>query len=229
MVDLPESFKRKVRRSRLKKAIWMRLLWLRGCRFRKVGKHPFCAGGSSRFKKNSVELGDYVAMGADIHISANVIIGHFAGLSSKCSIVGGDHRIDLVGVPFDFTGGAEKEEVITIIEDEVWVGHASTIMTGVRIGRGAIVAAGAIVTKDVPPYAIVGGVPAKLIRYRFNEEEQRLHSEWLDKLIESDDAELDAYRRVLELTGSLPKPLSFPAPPNWDELRARASSHESTV
>jgi acetyltransferase-like isoleucine patch superfamily enzyme len=55
-----------------------------------------------------------------------------------------------------------------VIEDEVWIGTGSRIMSGVTVGKGAIIAAGSIVTKDVAPYAIVGGSPAKLIRYRFH-------------------------------------------------------------
>ena len=57
-----------------------------------------------------------------------------------------------------------------VVGDDVWFGFRSTIMSGVHIGQGAIIAAGAVVTKDVPPYAIVGGVPAKIIRYRFANE-----------------------------------------------------------
>lgn len=53
------------------------------------------------------------------------------------------------------------------IEDDVWIGFRTTILSGVQIGRGAVIAAGSVVTKDVPPYAIVGGVPAKIIKYRF--------------------------------------------------------------
>lgn len=57
-----------------------------------------------------------------------------------------------------------------IVDDDVWIGYGTTIMSGVHIGQGAVVAAGAVVTKDVPPYAIVGGVPAKVIKYRFEPE-----------------------------------------------------------
>ena len=65
----------------------------------------------------------------------------------------------------------KNEEAISkgniIIDDDVWIGFGATIMSGVHIGQGAVIAAGSVVTKDVPPYAIVGGVPAKVIKYRF--------------------------------------------------------------
>lgn len=57
-----------------------------------------------------------------------------------------------------------------IIDDDVWIGYGATILSGVHIGQGAVIAAGAVVSADVPPYAIVGGVPAKLIKYRFSNE-----------------------------------------------------------
>ena len=57
-----------------------------------------------------------------------------------------------------------------IIDDDVWVGYGATILSGVHIGQGAVVAAGAVVTKDIPPYAIAAGVPAKVVKYRFSEE-----------------------------------------------------------
>jgi len=57
-----------------------------------------------------------------------------------------------------------------VVEDDVWFGYGATVMSGVHVGQGAIVAAGAVVSKDVPPYAIVGGVPARVIKYRFSED-----------------------------------------------------------
>ena len=59
----------------------------------------------------------------------------------------------------------------TVIGNDVWTGRNATILAGVRIGNGAVIGAGAVVTKDVPPYAIVGGVPAKIIKYRFSPEQ----------------------------------------------------------
>lgn len=69
-----------------------------------------------------------------------------------------------------------------IIENDVWIGAKSTIMSGVKISNGAVVAAGSLVTKDVPPYAIVGGNPARIIKYRFDESqiEKLLNISWWD-------------------------------------------------
>ncbi len=64
----------------------------------------------------------------------------------------------------------------TVISDGCWIGSRAMIMQGVKLGEGAVVATGAVVTKDVPPYAIVGGVPAKIIKYRFPQEQ-------IDKLL----------------------------------------------
>ena len=56
-----------------------------------------------------------------------------------------------------------------IIEDDVWIGYGATILSGVHIGQGAIIASRALITKDVPPYSIVGGVPAKVLKYRLDD------------------------------------------------------------
>ena len=77
-----------------------------------------------------------------------------------------------------------SEKKISIeIGNDVWIGSRATILEGVNIGDGVVVAAGAVVTKDVPPYAIVGGVPARIIRYRFDEEtiQNLLKMKWWEK------------------------------------------------
>lgn len=71
-----------------------------------------------------------------------------------------------------------------IVKDDVWIGFGSFVLSGVTIGQGAVVAAGSVVTKDVPPYAIVGGNPARVIRYRFSNEQ-------VDTLKRIDFSEID--------------------------------------
>lgn len=91
---------------------------------------------------------------------------------------GGDHRIDLIGKHIYEIGEDEKlpeNDKDVIIEDGVWCGCNVTILKGCHIGKGAVVAAGSVVTKDVPPYAIVGGNPAKVIKFRFTEEQIKEH------------------------------------------------------
>lgn len=74
----------------------------------------------------------------------------------------------------------KEDDLPVVIESDVWVGTNVTILNGVKVGRGAIIAAGAVVVKDVPAYAIVGGVPAKVLKYRFAEEEIMEHESILD-------------------------------------------------
>jgi acetyltransferase-like isoleucine patch superfamily enzyme len=84
----------------------------------------------------------------------------------------------------------------TFIGNDVWVGHAALIMSGIRIGHGAVVGAGAVVTKDVPDYAIVVGVPAKILRYRFDKVtiKKLVDSKWWDN---EDDWLRKNYKTIL--------------------------------
>jgi acetyltransferase-like isoleucine patch superfamily enzyme len=177
-----------------KRRVLFFLGFLRGYRFKAIGKCFTISDLDSFFKKNAIEAGDYVFIGRKAHLYANIKIGHFVMIASNVAIVGGDHRFDIVGVPMRFTGRGGLEELLTVIEDDVWVGHSAIIMAGVKIGRGAVIAAGSVVTKDVPAYAIVAGVPAKLLKYRFNEEQQKQHNESLDRLISSKNAEMEVCR-----------------------------------
>ena len=90
--------------------------------------------------------------------------------------------------PFKVSFSLEEYEATSkgniVIDDDVWIGYGATILSGVHIGQGAVIAAGAVVTKDVPPYAIVGGVPAKVIKYRFPQE-------MIEALLKIDYSKLD--------------------------------------
>ena len=112
----------------------------------------------------------------------NAIIGNFTVIAKGCEIGLGVHPTNYLTCHSIFykntPWGFHKEWVkpiediakITYIGNDVWIGAKSIVMDGVTIGNGAIVAAGSVVTKDVPHFAIVGGAPAKIIRFRFSQE-----------------------------------------------------------
>ena len=97
--------------------------------------------------------------------NTKLIIGQFCSVAQNVRFVlGGEHRLDCISTyPFQAKGNI-------IVNDDVWIGDSALILSGVEIGQGAVIAAGAVVTEDVPPYAVVGGVPAKVIKYRFRDD-----------------------------------------------------------
>jgi acetyltransferase-like isoleucine patch superfamily enzyme len=112
-------------------------------------------------------------------LGAGVELGRYVMLAPNVGIVGADHRTDVPGMPVIFAGRPQLKR--TVIEDDAWIGYGAIIMQGVRVGRGAIVAAGAIVTKDVPPYEIHAGIPAKKIGERFPDpDDRKRHDAMLD-------------------------------------------------
>lgn len=118
-----------------------------------------------------IHIGPHASFMASI---AHIHIGNYVTFGPNVTIRGGDHRTDVVGKHIYEIGENEKlpeNDKDVIIEDGVWCGCNVTILKGVRIGKGAVIAAGSVVTKDVPPYSIVGGNPAKVIKFRFTEEQ----------------------------------------------------------
>lgn len=120
----------------------------------------------TEFVKRDITLGKNVQFGRYCNIAADVEIGNDVLCASKVSFVEGrDHMYDMPGRTIWDSPRGESSK--TIVEDDVWIGDSAVIMGGVRIGKGAIIAAGAVVTKDVPPCEVWGGVPAKKIKNRF--------------------------------------------------------------
>lgn len=139
-------------------------------------------GGKWRWgdiRRGVIKTGDYVFIGPRVSIIYPTVIGDLCMIASDTYFIGNDHGIRQRGVP---TRLAKPEKCvttsITILESDVWIGQRSTIFAGVRIGRGAIVAAGSVVTNDVPPYTVVGGVPARQLKKRFELEADEREHDW---------------------------------------------------
>lgn len=105
-------------------------------------------------------------------------IGRFCSIAADVEILlGGEHRYDWITTyPVHVLSGKPRSSYKhsgskgpVVVGNDVWIGHGVTILSGVNIGSGSVIAARSVVVKNVPPYAIVGGNPARLIRYRFSE------------------------------------------------------------
>lgn len=112
----------------------------------------------------TVQIGDNSGMGIDCSIGGVTYIGNNVMMGPQCIMYSYSHAHDRIDIPMNMQG-FEKETPIHI-GDDVWIGSRVTILPGVNVGSHVIIGAGAVVTKDIPDYAIVGGVPAKVIRMR---------------------------------------------------------------
>lgn len=156
--------------------------------------------------RRNVKIGKATYLSPNTVIESNVVIGKYCSFAPNLYIAPGEHYTNLATThPFLFDpmwrkklGLVEKDyyykkigkyDLMTTIGNDVWIGLNSIIMRGVSIGDGAVIAAGSVVTKDVPPYAIVGGVPAKIIKYRFSDKtiSKIINSHWWDKDISIDE------------------------------------------
>lgn len=117
-----------------------------------------------------LSMGEYGFIGYGAWICPYVSMGNYVMIAPEVAILGGDHNFQVPGKPIIFSG-RPTEIPSTIIDNDVWIGYRVTVMAGVKIGRGAVIASGSVVTKDVEPYAVVAGVPAKKVSERFNDNE----------------------------------------------------------
>lgn len=148
------------------------------------------------FEKNVLYLFEFM--------QDKLVIGKFCQIATGVRFImnGGNHAMNGISTyPFRVFGGAWKEAPLNVaskgdilVGNDVWIGNSTTIMPNVKIGHGAIIGTNSLVTKDIEPYTIVGGNPAKLIRKRFDDETIAflLKLNWWDWSIEKITENLDA-------------------------------------
>lgn len=147
--------------------------------WRKVNKHNKTKLGMICDVKN-ITVGNFsygVINSHDFNSDVKLKIGHFVSIADDVHfMLAGNHnvhRITTFPIKASILGmgpeSSSKGDIV--IGDDVWIGRNVTIMSGIKIGQGVIIAAGSIVTRDVEPYAVVAGVPARVIKYRFSQEE----------------------------------------------------------
>jgi acetyltransferase-like isoleucine patch superfamily enzyme len=161
--------------------LWDRLWWWAWKREMKYcGKDVHMRPTACTIKGvNNLSVGDktYISKGTTIYCTdAPLTIGKYVAISANSAIFTGDHRSDLIGrflMDISVPEKLPENDQPVVIEDDVWVGARVIILKGVTIGHGSIIAAGSVVTKSFPPYSIIGGVPARLIKMRFSEDQIR--------------------------------------------------------
>lgn len=155
------SLRNKLTRGLLNNAHYYEIYARRACK--KVGVNLKINGLVTGFHKGVIIGNNASFNGCKIIGTGNVTIGNYFHSGQDIVIITSNHNYEPAeSIPYD----QKRIEKPVIIKDFVWLGHGIIILPGVTIGEGAIVGAGAVVAKDVPDYAIVGGNPAKVIKYR---------------------------------------------------------------
>lgn len=121
-------------------------------------------GTKTQIKDGTIINGPMVIKG-----SGNVTIGKFCGIAENLYIISSNHKTDYADIGGMFSENLDTNKGSVYIGNNVWIGDNATILTGVKIGDGAAVGAGSIVTRDIPPFAVAVGAPARVVKYRFSE------------------------------------------------------------
>lgn len=136
---------------------------------------------------HNVELGNDIHIGEDNRFmctGAPIVIGDHVMFGPDVTLITGNHRINILGkymTEVECSDKSPEDDLPIVIKGDNWIGARAIILKGVEIGVGAVVAAGAVVTNNVPPYSIVGGVPARVISYRFDEKQIKEHERLVGK------------------------------------------------
>lgn len=128
-------------------------------RFGSVGENLMLSKGVKIRLPERLFLGNNVSMNNDVWINAHgqVEIGNYVIIGPKVVIHSANHKFDRLDIPIQKQGHVVKP---VIIEEDVWIGASAVILPGVRIGKGSVIGAGSVVTKDIPAYSVAMGVPA---------------------------------------------------------------------
>lgn len=154
---------------------------------KKCGKKVLI-GRKAKANWENITIGDCVSVGpgADFTCTkAEIFIGNHVMFGPNVTMITGGHRTDVIGKYMDAIGNDEKSpenDRNIILKGDNWIGANAVILKGVTIGQGSVIAAGAVVTKNVIPYSIVGGVPAKTIKMRFDENSLEKHIKLLNSI-----------------------------------------------
>lgn len=136
-------------------------------------------GRGCTFTLDTVKIGSDVSVGRNCCFQSahgEIVIGNHVMLGPNVHIHGGNHPIDCVGTYMKNVDSKKLgDDGVIVIEDDCWVGACAVILKGVRIGQGSVIGAGAVVTKDIPPFSIYTGVPDVRLRRRFTEDEIVAH------------------------------------------------------
>ena len=152
-------------------------------KFNCIGDDSFVDKSCSGFL-NNVSIGSNSSIGEKCYFNcsnARVKIGNHCIVANEVMFITGNHKIDEVGKYISENIKKNNElDLDIIIEDDVWIGARAIILKGVTLGEGSIIGAGSVVTKNVEPFSIVGGNPAKFIKYRFSDSDLKKHKAQMD-------------------------------------------------
>ncbi len=132
--------------------------------FRSMGRHVNIEKGAYFGTGEQLSIGDYSGIGVNCECVGPITIGRYVMMGPHTIIITQCH--DTAGVTRPMAGRPPGPVRAVVIEDDVWIGTRVIILPGVKIHRGAIIGAGAVVSRDVPPYSVVGGSPARVLKYR---------------------------------------------------------------